>query len=408
MRVSFFVNNYAPSRGGVQEHIGRVAEGLVARHGMEVDVLTSDALLSPGGREPGWIDSAEETVRGVEVHRRPVARRFHSVLRMVRRLGRRAGLNRHRGVTLLSSGPLGCRYAIAALQLSRRSDVVVGVTGPTASLWYASHLASGTPTVAMPLLHLDKQVRPWVVRAVKSADRVATNTSLERRTLCELGVDPGKVTVLSPGCDLSERIEPDVARRHLGLDRLPTVGFIGRLAAHKGVDVLIEAMRVVWRELPDVSLLIAGPEAGVDVGRLLSPLSDADRSRVRVWGEYTDGEKPTLFAACDLVVHPSRSESFGMVMLEAWSASRPVVVADIPVTRELVHNGVDGVLVPLDDSRALAESVVALMRSPQDRERIGAAGRARAEAEFTWPSIVDGWAELLRSTVNESDTVWCS
>lgn len=403
MRVSIFVNNYFPSRGGVQEHFGRLAEGLVARHGMQVDVLTSDALLAPAGPSAGRIPVGEERLNGVVVHRRPVARRCHGALRSARRAARRIGRYEPGDSTLLVNGPFGLRYASTARRLARRSDVVVGVSAPTASLWYASHLAPArVPTVAVPLLHSDGgQARPWVLRALRTADVVVANTRSERRWIADHGVCAENLHVIPPGCDADESntVDPEEARRHLGLDPAPTVGFIGRLTVHKGIDTLIRAMRGVWAACPDARLLVAGPPAGLDVGSLLDDLDPEDRARVRSWGEFTDDERDWLIAACDVVAHPSRSESFGMVTVEAWTASRPVVVADIDVTRELVADGVDGVLIPVGDESALTRALVGLLRSPEDRDRLGRAGRTRVDAEFAWPVVIDRWAELLQDVV---------
>ena len=337
MRVTFFVNNYAPSFGGVQEHVRRVAEGLVRDHGMDVEVLTSDALLAPGGPDPGWIAVRDEVIAGVKVHRRPVARRLHTLLRAIRRAGRNLGIYRPGRNTLLITGPLGLRLALRAFVLARRSDIVVGVGSPSASLWAAHALVPRSrPVVAMPLVHLgDRSERRWVLRAVRSARAVSANSSAEARWLVAQGVAAERTVVLPPGCDPAaySSVTPAAARASLGILERPTVGFVGRLAAHKGVDTLIDAMREVWVDQPGTQLLLAGAETGWDVEACLASLSADERRKVHRWGAFTDDERPLLLASCDVLAHPSRSESFGMVTIEAWCARRAVVVGDIEVTR---------------------------------------------------------------------------
>lgn len=404
MNVTFLVNNYPPSVGGVQEHVRQVAEGLVRRHGMNVEVLTTDALLPPGGPAPGHVPCREETICGVIVHRRPVARRVHSALRALRRAGRRFGVYRPGRNTLLITGPLGVRLAVAAARLARRSDVVVGVGAPSAALWAAGAFTrwNGAAVVAMPLIHIhDDRTRPWVLRTVRRADGVSANSAVERAWLVARGVAQDRIEVLPPGCDSAAypQMEPHEARAVLGLDDLPTVGFVGRMAAHKGVDTLLVAMRSIWDEHPDTQLLLAGPDAGWDVSVWLDELSAEQRQRVIRWGAYSNEERALLLASCEVVAQPSRSESFGMVTVEAWCAGRAVVVGDIDVTRALVRDGVDGELVPVNSPESLAASLRSLLADAELRYRYGAAGRRRARAEFDWSRIVDGWAAMIGSLV---------
>lgn len=406
MRVAFFVNNYAPSRGGVQEHVGRIAEGLVARHGLHVEVLTSDALLAPAGPDPGHIERRDERLGGVEVHRRPVARRLHGALRTLRRVGRRLHVYEPNRNTLLISGPLGLRLARSARELAARSDVVVGVGAPSASLWAAGVLTKSTDAavVAMPLVHLDDETpRRWVLRVVRGADAVSANSSPERDWLVARGVTPSRIEVLPPGCDPEDYpdVSPSEARARLSLDDAPTVGFIGRLAPHKGVDTLLLSMRRVWVDRPETRLLVAGHAAGWDLTAALGGLDAGERAKVRVWGGFTDEERAWLYAACDVVAHPSRSESFGMATIEAWCARRAVVVGDIEVTRTLVHDGIDGDLVEPGDAAALADRLSALLADARLRAAYGRAGRAAAESGYAWSAIVDRWADLLGAAVEQ-------
>ncbi len=405
MRVTFLVSNYAPSVGGVQEYVRRVAEGLARDHGVSVDVVTSDALLAPAGPDPGRVGVHDEVMSGVAVHRRPVARRTHGGLRTVRRLGRRLRVYSPGRNTLLISGPLGLRAAVTACSLARRSDVIVGVGAPTAALFGAWGISRVTPLpfVAMPLLHLDDvDQRPWVVRALRAASATSVNSQVEARWVAAQGVDSRRIAVQSPGCDPARYpdLTPREARSALDISEQQTVGFVGRLAVHKGLDALIEAMRGVWLSRPDTQLLLAGPPAGWNPRERLAHLSDAERSRVRLWGRFTDEERPLLFAACEVIAHPSRSESFGMVTIEAWCSRRPVVVGDIAVTRELVRDGVDGDLVQVDDAAALGARLARLLQDPHRCARYGSAGRARAEQEFDWSRLVESWATLLRQVAS--------
>lgn len=237
--------------------------------------------------------------------------------------------------------------------------------------------------------------------ALGSSDGCVVLTHFEREWLVARGVDPARIRVLPPGCDPDAYVDvdPAEARARLGIAEAPTVGYLGRMAAHKGVDTLIDAMRSVWVDRPEVRLLLAGGRTGWDLGAVLDRLDADERARVDVRESVDDDDKPWLLAACDVVAFPSRSESFGMVTVEAWCARRPVVAGDIDAVRSLVRPGVDAELVDPGDAAGLAGHLSSLLGDPARRRALGAAGRRRAEQEFAWDPIVDGWHSFLAETV---------
>jgi glycogen(starch) synthase len=405
MRITFLVTNYAPSVGGAQVHVQRVAEGLVERHGHHVSVLTTDAIYSPTRSDVATIASPAETINGVDVRRVAPARRLHAALRTARRAGRRLHLYEPSGPSLLSIGPLGARILREARRAARDSDALVGVSAPSAMLFDAEIATRGTAAahVAMPLLHLATETpRPWVARSLRRADGVTTSTSAERDWVVGHDVDPARVVVLPPGCDPDRY--PDLtqaaARARLGLPERPTVAVVGRFAVNKGLDTMAAAMDRVWEARPDTTLLLAGSRAGWDgFDDLLAGLRSRGGDRVEVREAFDDDERPVLLAAADVVAFPTRDESFGMVTVEAWCARRPVVASDIDVIRTLVSPGRNGRLVPVEDPGALADAVIGLLADPELAAAWGRAGRRDAEESFDWTSVVDRWDAFLADWV---------
>ena len=119
----------------------------------------------------------------------------------------------------------------------------------------------------------------------------------------------------------------------------------------------------------------------------VEPLLLDGASGVTVLGKVSDAEKAAALAAADLLVAPSLGgESFGMVLTEAFAAGTPVVASDIPGYRDVVRDGVDGVLVPRGDATALAETLRDLAVAPERRAAM--AGEARAHApRYAWPTV---------------------
>lgn len=168
----------------------------------------------------------------------------------------------------------------------------------------------------------------------------------------------------------------------------PVVLALGRLHTNKGLDVLIRAMA----RLPVAHAVIAGegPERGA-----LETLIRQERlgSRVHLLGWRTD--TAALLSAATIMVCPSRHEPLGNVIIEGWSARRPVVAAAVEGPSELIVSGGDGLLVPSEDPAALADALASLLDDPTRAERLAEAGRGRYEAAFAEAPVVARWREFL-------------
>lgn len=402
MRVTFVVANYPPSVGGAQLLVQRIAEGLSCDHGHRVHVVTSDALLSPGTADPGRVPADHLDLGTVSVERPPLARRTHRLLRMLRKVQVRLGARSLLGRTeLLAAGPMGLGFVRAVRRAARGSDVVIGVSSSflTMPIVAAATRSTGAAVVHLPLLHVESSTpRPSVLRALRTADRCVALTQFESEWLVENGVPSDRATVVPAGCERATGAlrTPSEARAVLGLADRPTIAYVGRMAAHKGIDTLVAAMANVWQRCPDVTLLLAGNRAGwsefervAELGRTVG----GDRLVLREG--FAEGDKQLLYQAADVVAFPSREESFGIVTIEAWSVGRPVVCGDIGAVRSLVRDGVDAELVPVDDTQAWADALLALLEDPERRTSMGAAGLERVEQEFAWPVVVDRWNDEL-------------
>jgi glycosyltransferase involved in cell wall biosynthesis len=184
-------------------------------------------------------------------------------------------------------------------------------------------------------------------------------------------------------------------RDRYGIGDAPLVGYVGRMTAVKGVAILIEAMKIVWRTDSRVRLLLAG--AGLptgaggqdDIARTLAGLSEAERSRIIIVGGFTDGEKAAIFDALDVFAMPSIAESFGIAYLEAWVCRKPVIGSRIGSTQCVIENGVDGLLVEPENPEDLAGAIRRLLSNRPLREQMGRAGCSKTISRFTWDAITD-------------------
>ena len=175
----------------------------------------------------------------------------------------------------------------------------------------------------------------------------------------------------------------------------PIVLFCGRMSIQKGPDLLVEAVPFVLKTRPDVRFIFMG-EGGMrwHCEHRAKELGVADACRFL--GYTTSAEKEELINACDLMCIPSRNEPFGVVVLEAWDACKPVVATE---AISIIRNFEDGLLAYIEP-QSLAWCINRLLADPEEMRRLAEAGHARIEAEFSWDRIArrteDVYHEVLK------------
>lgn len=178
------------------------------------------------------------------------------------------------------------------------------------------------------------------------------------------------------------------APANLNSARRPILLAMGRLHRNKAFDVLIRALP----RIPGAELFIAGegPERQT-LRQLARQKNVSDRVHLLGWR----GDTGALLAAADLFICPSRWEPLGNVVIEAWSAGRPVVAAASQGPAELIEDGRTGVLVAPEDPVSLAQAVQDLLNSPERAQRLANRGRVRYEALFAEAPVVARWRNFL-------------
>ncbi|MEO8392290.1 MAG: glycosyltransferase family 4 protein [Chloroflexota bacterium] len=217
---------------------------------------------------------------------------------------------------------------------------------------------------------------------------------------------PDSVRVLPPGVD-TERFQPGIdgsqvrADAHIAPDA-PLVALVARFQDVKGHDVFQAMARQVAKAMPEARFIVAGEsinEKSADdsyKARILAA-HQADpllRERLVYLGFRTDAER--VMAAADVVVCSSSFESYGMVNVEAMASGKPVVSTRRGGPSETVADGETGFLVDAGDTEGLARNVIALLRDPDLRRRMGAAGRARVERLFSAQSMAESFNVTLK------------
>jgi phosphatidylinositol alpha-mannosyltransferase len=183
------------------------------------------------------------------------------------------------------------------------------------------------------------------------------------------------------------------------LDDLPPgrrILWVNRLDPQKGFPIALAAFSRVLAEIPFATLVVVGEGKDREALKLLT---ESALARVEMRGALSNDRVPPYHAAAEVFAAPAvGQESFGIALVEAMAAGVPVVATDIPGYREVVSDGVEGLLVPPRDPEALAAALVRVLRDPALAARLGEAGRERART-FDWPVVVDRLEELYRRAI---------
>ena len=245
---------------------------------------------------------------------------------------------------------------------------------------------------------------------IANADRIMAATPAEAAQLVGLyDAEPGRIRIVPPGVDHALFFPRDraEARARLHLTGVRLVLFVGRLQAHKGPDIAVRALAEAIARDPDctrdVMLAVVGGPSGVSHGAEVAHLMDLAAAlgvgeRVMFFPPQPQARLADFYAASDVVLVPSRSESFGLVALEAQACGSPVVAAAVGGLRYVVSDGVTGFLVEGHDPADHAERLLALLRDPAAVLRMGEAGVAHS-TRFSWDAtaseIFSVYRELL-------------
>ncbi len=258
--------------------------------------------------------------------------------------------------------------------------------------------------------HLRAEAEATVIRC---SDTVLASCSVEAAQISELyGADPSRIRIVAPGVEHAffgpgDRAQ---ARRALGLPAEgPLMLFVGRIQPLKGVGVAVAALASLVRDHPDAHLVVvggpSGPHGQEETERIVSLVADLGLERHVVFVPPRPHELlSTFYRAADVCLVPSRSESFGLVALEAAACGTPVVASDVGGLRSLVDHGRTGFLVEESDPEAYAAWVRQILAEPLLAERLctGAVLRAR---RYTWARaahlLVEIYAELTTGRLVE-------
>ena len=233
---------------------------------------------------------------------------------------------------------------------------------------------------------------PWLLNRKPSF--VLVQNPDDRKTLLDLGIKPTRMNLI-PGSGVdTDALQP--------LPEPPgpiTFGFAGRLLVDKGIRALVSAHKILRGKGYDFNLLIAGsPDPANPTSIPLSEVEQWSRSPGITWLGHVD-DIVSLWRSCHVAVLPSHREGLPVSLLEAAACGRPLIATDAPGCREIVLKDQTGLLVPIEEPKALADVLVQLAEKPELRARYGHAARQlvldKLSARIIGNSIVDLYSRVM-------------
>jgi glycosyltransferase involved in cell wall biosynthesis len=331
------------------------------------------------------------------------------------------------GIASLTQYPLPSLHSFTAAEQLRRLARHIRRTGIQVVHTYgfypnvfgiaAARLARAPVTLASirdtgdHLTPRQRRLQRW---ACRFANLVLANAEAVRRRLLEEGYERRRVDVIRNGIafDGFGRLgDRSRMRQELGLPAAaPVVAVFSRLSRAKGVDYFLEAAQLVARRHPAARFLIVGDCSADAEGAAYRIALDRCVEELGLTGRVVFTgfrcDVPALLSVVDVSVLPSLSEGLSNVVIESMAAGVPVVATAVGGNPELVADGKTGILVPPRDAAAIAGAVDRLLRDPRMADRLGAAGRRRAEERFSLNAMVRAteslYVDLVGARAGES------
>lgn len=238
---------------------------------------------------------------------------------------------------------------------------------------------------------------------LKTATRVIAPSRFMARECIKKGVDPRKVSVIPNGIDLEEfqaMPNPLKFKERYGLEQSRVILAIGRLSKTKGFQHLIQATPQIIRTIPKARIVIAGPDIGY--GHELRKLARELKVEKHVifTGALTRYALKEALSAADIFTCPSIYEPFGIVVLEAMAAGKPIVASRTGGIVDMIRDGETGLLFEIRDANQLAKAIIRLIKHEKLAETLSNSSKRNVK-NYSWRVVAEKTKSTYETILNE-------
>lgn len=373
MRILVITRNFPPSIGGIQSMLYQIVRHLIPH--VEVDVI-------------GPFNKSSESLD----------------LKVYRPGGR--------GIIRFIFHALNC-----GIRLTSLNDINIIVVGSAAeiSVGYILSRLRKKPLVALvhglDVIYANRIYQWYISRFLNSCERIIVNSHATKQECIKRGVEEYKIVVINPGIDFKEFVKEQAISKNLtfDFDKTDIILSVGRLVERKGVkEFITHVMPLLVRKYPEVTFIIVGlePKKRHLLRRNLRSEINYEINRlglnkhVFLLGEISRSELLYLYKKCKLFVLPviptkGDMEGFGIVLLEANAAGKPVVASRIGGIPDAVIDGKNGILVEAGDWEKFAGAVGQIISDNGFRNELGEYGRQRVRLEFDWSIVIKKYLKAM-------------
>lgn len=422
-KILNIIQRYHPAKGGAELFIKVLSEYQHSNLGYDVNVWTTDAYTPDTLWDLGndVIKEKHESINGINVTRFPIGKgilRNKYLNKIVRVL---FDTFPNFKIANLASCPTAYEMLdrIKQEDFSDYSYITVSST-PYYFLFYVGYLISkkyNIHYIIAPAFHTGenkndplrkKYFKKTAVPFFEYADKIILNTKAEQKAIMEfcneygISLNPNKFVVTGQGVFLDQITHGDGKKfREKYNLKYPIVFQMGTRNYDKGSINLIESMKLIWDKDIKCHLVFAGQHSD-DFSKYLENIDEKYRQNILNIDNISDDEKWDMFAAGDIFSMISKTDSFGIVYLEAWAYKKPILACKNEALSEIVSHNTDGFLLGFNDIASISKTIEDLLKDKEKREEIGLNGYKKVSDKYDWSKgikILDSVYEKRNSSI---------
>jgi glycosyltransferase involved in cell wall biosynthesis len=279
----------------------------------------------------------------------------------------------------------------AIFQISKfKPDLIITGPLPTTTILYAQFLAKlfKTKLLINASFHQtdpDFSRKP-LINILKKANYIWSLTKYEKTFFeNELKISSKKIILAGNGIDKNLLID----NSKIKFPKNPNLLFIGSLASHKKIDLLIKSFSTIYKIQPNISLTIAGQKTLFypQIKKIINTLDPKIKSRIKFCFNFPQNKLIKLIDSSTILILPSTQESFGLVLIEAWSRGKPVITSDIAPLKELVNQTEGGLYFKNNSQKDLEDKILILIKNKNSCQKLGQNGLKYTRNNYTWDKV---------------------